>query len=118
MINIKCPNKNQGFVCFLQKMLARKNCTKNFQSFSNIFFFYQQIKTIGVEGCFFICLYFIGADGDENLKIYLVWPYRTTCIYVSFQHAMFALRASISSMVYVYSSRTAQKVIISNGIPW
>ena len=23
---------------------------------------------------FFTCLYFIGVCGDENLKIYLVWP--------------------------------------------
>ena len=23
---------------------------------------------------FFICLYFIGMDGDENLKKYLAWP--------------------------------------------
>ena len=54
-------------------MLARKmNCTRNIQPFTNIFFFYKKPST----PIFFICLYFIGAGADENLKIYLVWPYR------------------------------------------
>ena len=30
---------------------------------------------------FFICLYFIGAGGDENLKAYLVWPNDYKCIF-------------------------------------
>ena len=59
-----------------------------FSLFSNIFFINKQLHKIEVEGFsekpstspnFFICLYFIGVGGDENLKNYLVWP---NCAYI------------------------------------
>ena len=63
------------------KIAGKKNCTKNVQPFSNIFFFfYKQIKKkLGwnvwkPSTPIFICLYFIGVGGDENLKNRLVWP--------------------------------------------
>ena len=48
------------------KMLERKIAPKIFRFFfSNLFFFFRAKKK---------CLYYIGADGDENLKVYLLWP--------------------------------------------
>ena len=68
--------------CFFFNYAGKENCTKNFQPFSNLFFFYKQMTKIGVEVFsenlpphFFICLYFIWTGGDGNLKIYLAWPY-------------------------------------------
>ena len=64
-------------------MLARKICTKNVQPFQT-FYFNKQIKESGWKvlknlptPIFFICLYFIWAGGDENLKNYSPWPKRT-----------------------------------------
>ena len=81
MINIKCPNKNQGFCgAFLQKCWPEKLHQK-FSAFFNHFFFLKQIEKLGWKvfqklstPIFFICLYFIGVGGDENLKHYLAWP--------------------------------------------
>ena len=74
MINIKCLNKNQDF--FFYKYAGKENCTKFFS------LFYKQIKNWDGRfllknygfyekpstPIFFICLYFIVAEGDENLK--------------------------------------------------
>ena len=76
MIKIKCLNKNQVVVVVFSNMarILHQKCSAFFKHF----FFYKQIKNIGVEGfttpIFFIYLYFIGVGGDENLKIYLAWP--------------------------------------------
>ena len=37
---------------------------------------------------FFICLYFIGAGRDENLKITLAWPSRSVCTLQIFYYIM------------------------------
>ena len=63
-----------GFLCvFFGKNAGQKNCTKNFQSFSNNFPIFKQIKKLGWKEpsapFFFNCLYFIGVDGDENLNL-------------------------------------------------
>ena len=53
---------------------GKENCTKNVQPFSNLFSFISKIKNRGgrffekPSTPFFICLYFIGEGGDENLK--------------------------------------------------
>ena len=65
MINIKYPNENQ--VVFRQKCLY-KNSHELFILFKHFFFRFKQIKK-NWGGRFFI-----GVGGDENLKIYLVWP--------------------------------------------
>ena len=49
-------------------MLAKKKLTITFHSFSIFFFPFKQIKK------FWGRRFFIGAGGDENLKIYLVLP--------------------------------------------
>ena len=73
-MNIKCLNKKEGFfplqICWQIKL--HQKCSA-----------FLANKKIGVEGFsekpstpfFFICLYLIGAGGDENLKHYLAWPY-------------------------------------------
>ena len=81
MINIKCLNKNRVFffqVCWQGKLY------QNFSEFLKHFFFYKQIKKIGVEGfsekpstpIVFNLLIFHRGGWDENLKIYLSWPYK------------------------------------------
>ena len=52
MINIKCVNKNK--TDFFSNILARKIAPKMFSLF--------------ISNQKSVCLYFIGADGDENLK--------------------------------------------------
>ena len=79
MIKIKCLNKNQFFFVFLFfHICLQEKLHQKFSAFFKHFFFYKQIKKIGVEGftapIFFIYLYFIGVGGYENLKIYLAWP--------------------------------------------
>ena len=64
MINIKYPNENQ---IVIGKNNGIKKFTITFHSFSTFFFLFQQIQILGWK-------VFIGVDGDENLKIYLVWP--------------------------------------------
>ena len=79
MINIKHPNKDQ-VVFFSSKMLAIKIAPKIVKQ--TFFSFFKQIKQLGwtvfqkpsPPQFFFICLYFIWAGGDENLKNYLAWP--------------------------------------------
>ena len=71
--------------CFL-KNAGQKNCTKNFQPYSDIFF--KQIKKLGwkvktFQPIFFVCLYFIGMGGDENLK-YLAWPYFSILVKIAY----------------------------------
>ena len=74
----KYLNKNQDF---LFKYAFKENCTKNAQPFSIFFFFYKQIKNQAnkknrgwkvfqknLPPKFCICLYIIGAGGDEDLK--------------------------------------------------
>ena len=74
MINVKCPNKKTGFLRVFCKY-GQKNCTKNVQPFQTCFSFFKQIRKLGWKvferpstPIFFICLYFIGVCGDENLK--------------------------------------------------
>ena len=66
MIYIKYPNENQ---VVLGKNVGIKKIHHKFSFFFNIFFPFKQIKVLG-GGRFFL-----GTGGDENLKIYLVWPY-------------------------------------------
>ena len=83
MINIKCLNKNQ--FCFVFQICWQGKLHQKFSAFFKPFFFYKQIKTIGVEGFsekpstpiffLFAYIYFIEACGDENLKINLARPY-------------------------------------------
>ena len=62
MIYIKYPNENQ---VVLGKNIGIKNSPNNF----SFFFLFKQLKKWGGR-------FIKGAGGDENLKIYLVWPYR------------------------------------------
>ena len=64
MINIKYPNENQ---IVIGKNVGIKKFTITFHSFSTFFFLLKQIQILGWK-------VFIGVGGDENLKIYLVWP--------------------------------------------
>ena len=80
MIKVKCLIKKQ--LLFFSNMLARKIAPKIFSLFQTFFLLKGNKKNWGgrffsektFHPNFFICFYFIGAGGDENLNIYLVWP--------------------------------------------
>ena len=84
MINIKCLNKNMFFYFIFGKYAGMENCTKLFSAYFKHFFFYKQIKKIGVEGfsekhstqtfLFAYLLIFHRGGREENLQIYLAWP--------------------------------------------
>ena len=82
-------------------MLARNIAPTIFSLFQTFFSFFQQIKKIGVENppsIFFICLYFIGAGGDENLKKYLAWPNYYSLIFLTSTLSVFFLADTNSPM--------------------
>ena len=67
-------------------MLARIIARAIFSLFHTFFSFKSEQKRLGgkfscktLHPLFLICLYFIGAGGDANLKNYLAWPKRNMC---------------------------------------
>ena len=65
------------FFFFFKNAGQKKLHQKFFSLFQTFFPFFKQIKKIWVKNLplqFFICLYFMGVGGDENLKSYLAWP--------------------------------------------
>ena len=79
MINIKCSNKNQVFVFSVLQKCWPEKLHQKFSALSKHFSFFKLIKKLGWKvfektfhpSFFFICLYFIGVGGDENLTKYL-----------------------------------------------
>ena len=87
--------------CFFFQLCWPENSTKLFSPFKHFFLFFKQIKN-RVEGffhpIFFICLYFIGVGGGENLKKN-IWCGLT---FVNRESVSYTLRVRANSEMLLY----------------